>query len=217
MFLCNSWQESECQTIPLSHHFSVTLLQALCEECECCGRSLAELGVAVQEFGEQNPLLCKQLGDAVAKLTEVQRHTTQQVQDRANRLKKVRCKFSSTCHVDPWTYIYILYIILWPISGGSVSFVIVCVNDLFWSWSFSCEQAERQAEEYQGMRAFILGWTEKAEALVTGSIIWSSASQLQEQIRAHQVSLNECHSREWAWRRKKNWVLIHFIFTFPQK
>lgn len=68
-------------------------LQALCEECESCCRSLAELGVGVQEFGEQNPLLCKQLGDAVAKLTEVQRHTTQQVQDRANRLKKVRCQF----------------------------------------------------------------------------------------------------------------------------
>ncbi|XP_071335456.1 nesprin-1 isoform X2 [Trachinotus anak] len=114
--------------------------KALCEECESCCRSLAELGVAVQEFGEQNPLLCKQLGDAVAKLTEVQRHTTQQVQDRANRLKK----------------------------------------------------AERQMEEYQGMKAFILGWTEKAEALVTGNIIWSSASQLQEQIRAHQALLREC-------------------------
>ncbi len=49
------------------------------------------------------------------------------------------------------------------------------------------------------MKAFILGWTEKAEALVTGSIIWSAASQLQEQIRAHQVSLNESHSREWEW------------------
>uniref|UniRef100_A0A3B4YE87 Spectrin repeat containing nuclear envelope protein 1 n=1 Tax=Seriola lalandi dorsalis TaxID=1841481 RepID=A0A3B4YE87_SERLL len=114
--------------------------KALCEECESCCRSLVELGVAVQEFGEQNPLLCKQLGDAVAKLTEVQRHTTQQVQDRANRLKK----------------------------------------------------AERQVEEYQGMKAFILGWTEKAEALVTGNIIWSSASQLQEQIRAHQALLREC-------------------------
>ncbi|XP_074471039.1 nesprin-1-like isoform X4 [Sebastes fasciatus] len=114
--------------------------KALCEECECSGRSLAELGVAVQEFGEQNPLLCKQLGDAVAKLTEVQRHTTQQVQDRANRLKK----------------------------------------------------AERQVEEYRGMKEFILGWTEKAEALVTGSIIWGSASQLQEQIRAHQALLREC-------------------------
>ena len=39
------------------------------------------------------------------------------------------------------------------------------------------------------MRSFIMGWTEKAEALVTGNIIWSSASQLQEQIRAHQVRL----------------------------
>uniref|UniRef100_A0A8C2ZX98 SYNE1 n=1 Tax=Cyclopterus lumpus TaxID=8103 RepID=A0A8C2ZX98_CYCLU len=115
--------------------------KALCEECQCCGRSVADLGIAVQEFGEQNPLLCKQLGDAVAKLTEVQRHTTQQVQDRANRLKK---------------------------------------------------QAERQVEEYQGMKAFILGWTEKAEALVTGCIIWGSASQLQEQIRAHQALLREC-------------------------
>uniref|UniRef100_A0A3P9CPE0 SYNE1 n=1 Tax=Maylandia zebra TaxID=106582 RepID=A0A3P9CPE0_9CICH len=119
--------------------------KALSEECESCGCSLAELGVAVQEFGEQNPLLCKQLGDAVAKLTEVQHHTSQQVQDRANRLKK---------------------------------------------------QAERQVEEYQGMKAFILSWTKKAEALVTGNIIWSSASQLQEQIRAHQVSFNGAASRD---------------------
>ncbi|KAK1888724.1 Nesprin-1, partial [Dissostichus eleginoides] len=114
--------------------------KALCEECECCGRSLAELGAAVQEFGEQNPLLCKQLGDAVAKLSEVQRNTAQQVQDRANRLKK----------------------------------------------------AQRQVEEYHGMKAFILSWTKKAEDLVTGCIIWGSASQLQEQIRAHQALLREC-------------------------
>lgn len=86
--------------ICLAFLLSSPVLQALCEECECCSRSLAELGVSVQEFGEQNPLLCKQLGDAVAKLTELQRHTTQQVQDRANRLKKVRCSFRSTCHVD---------------------------------------------------------------------------------------------------------------------
>lgn len=49
----------------------------------------------MQEFGEQNPLLCKQLGDAVAKLTELQRHTVQQVQDRANRLKKVSRSLSA--------------------------------------------------------------------------------------------------------------------------
>ncbi|CAL9692474.1 unnamed protein product [Knipowitschia caucasica] len=114
--------------------------KAICEECECCGRTLGELGVAVQEFGEQNPLLCKQLGDAVTKLMEVQRHTAQQIQDRSNRLKK----------------------------------------------------AERQMEDYQSMKSFILSWIEKAECMVSGNIIWSSASQLQEQIRAHQALLREC-------------------------
>lgn len=53
-------------------------------------------------------------------------------------------------------------------------------------------------EEYQSLKDFILGWTEKAEALVTGSIVWSSVSQLQEQIRAHQASLRESHSRVWG-------------------
>lgn len=66
----------------------------------------------------------------------------------------------------------------------------------FWSCCLTWEQAERQMEEYQSMKAFILGWMEKAEGLVTGSIAWSSASQLQEQIRAHQVSLNESHNSE---------------------
>ncbi|KAJ0026825.1 hypothetical protein NQD34_017825 [Periophthalmus magnuspinnatus] len=102
--------------------------KAICEECEYCGRTLGELGVAVQEFGEQNPLLCKQLGDAVTKLMEVQRHTAQQIQDKSNRLKKT----------------------------------------------------------------FILSWIEKAECMVSGNIIWSLASQLQEQIRAHQALLREC-------------------------
>lgn len=68
------------------------------------------------------------------------------------------------------------------------------INHLFFA-SLCCEQAERQVEEYKGMKAFILGWTEKAEALVNGIIIWSSASQLQEQIRTHQVSRNESHCR----------------------
>uniref|UniRef100_A0A8C6WV75 SYNE1 n=1 Tax=Neogobius melanostomus TaxID=47308 RepID=A0A8C6WV75_9GOBI len=115
--------------------------KAVYEECECCGRTLGELGAAVQEFGEQNPLLCKQLGDAVTKLMEVQRHTAQQIQDRSNRLKK---------------------------------------------------QAERQMEDYRSMKSFILSWVEKAECMVSGNIVWSSASQLQEQTRAHQALLREC-------------------------
>lgn len=170
------------------HPLLSSLLQALSEECESCGSSLAELGVAVQEFGEQNPLLCKQLGDAVAKLTEVQHHTSQQVQDRANRLKKVwgGGAVSSVCHPNDLFHIILLNIIIL-----NVVFVLFALT--LWS---SVEQAERQVEEYQGMKAFILSWTKKAEALVTGNIIWSSASQLQEQIRAHQVSFNGAASRD---------------------
>lgn len=140
----------------------------------------------MQEFGEQNPLLCKQLGDAVAKLTEVQHHTLQQVQDRANRLKKVGGTVSSVCHPDDLFHIILLNIII-------LNVVFVLFALILWS---SVEQAERQVEEYQGMKAFILSWTKKAEALVTGNIIWSSASQLQEQIRAHQVSCNGAASRD---------------------
>lgn len=46
-------------------------------------------------------------------------------------------------------------------------------------------------EEYQSMKTFILAWIQKAEVLVTSSIVWSSASQLQEQIRVHQASFRE--------------------------
>uniref|UniRef100_A0A3Q3E087 Uncharacterized protein n=1 Tax=Hippocampus comes TaxID=109280 RepID=A0A3Q3E087_HIPCM len=121
------------------HHKSPFHPQILREECECCAHTLAELAVAVQEFGEQNPLLCKQLGDVVAKMAEAQRHVTQQVQDRSNRLKR---------------------------------------------------QAEKQLADYQSVKEFILSWVEKAESLLSGSVVWSPISQLQEQIRAYQVSLN---------------------------
>ncbi|XP_061127011.1 nesprin-1-like isoform X2 [Syngnathus typhle] len=110
------------------------------EECECCAHTLAELAAAVQEFGEQNPLLCKQLGDVVAQMAKAQRRATQQVQDRSNRLKK----------------------------------------------------AEKQMAEYQSVKEFILSWSEKAETLVCGNIVWSPLSQLQEQIRAYQLLLREC-------------------------
>lgn len=69
-----------------------------------------------------------------------------------------------------------------------MNFVSDIIGILGFCW-LSNEQAEKQAKEYKGMKEFILGWTDKAEALVTGNIIWSSGSQLQEQIRAYQVSL----------------------------
>ncbi|XP_061756512.1 nesprin-1-like isoform X2 [Nerophis ophidion] len=114
--------------------------RTLREECDCCAHTLAELAAAVQEFNEHNPLLCKQLGDAVAKMAQVQRHATLQVQDRSNKLQKL----------------------------------------------------EKQMQEYHNMKECILSWIEKAETLMTGNIIWSQISQLQEQIRAYQALLREC-------------------------
>lgn len=62
-------------------------------------------------------------------------------------------------------------------------------------------------EEYQAVKAFISGWTEKAEALVTSGIIWNSVSQLQEQIRAHQVSL------DWSCCKNVFSCILYFIFA----
>lgn len=82
--------------------------QALCEECECCSRSLAELGASVQEFWEQNPLLCKHLGDAVSRLTELQGQTLQQVQEKVTRLKKVRSL--QMCHSNCMELIHLMHL-----------------------------------------------------------------------------------------------------------
>lgn len=67
------------------------------------------------------------------------------------------------------------------------------------------------------MKAFILGWNGKAEVLVTSSIVWSSASQLQEQIRAHQVRHYAYISRSQYGSKKinseaKNGFHINIIF-----
>lgn len=48
-------------------------------------------------------------------------------------------------------------------------------------------QAEVYADEYQEMLEFTLKWTDKAKSLLKASVIWSSASHLQEQIRMYQV------------------------------
>lgn len=68
--------------------------------------------------------------------------------------------------------------------------VVVFFHSAFFFFFCLTEQAERQVEEYQSMKTFILSWVEKAEALISSNIIWSSATQLQEQIRAHQVSFS---------------------------
>ncbi|KAJ8275253.1 hypothetical protein COCON_G00098780 [Conger conger] len=116
--------------------------KALCDDLDACGRTLSELEASVREFGEQNPLLSKQLGDAIGKLREIHHHTGRLADYRTARLKK----------------------------------------------------ADSHLDEFNEMLDFIVNWTEKATTLVKGNIIWSSASQLQEQIRTYQAVLRE--SRE---------------------
>uniref|UniRef100_A0A8C1T5H7 Spectrin repeat containing, nuclear envelope 1a n=1 Tax=Cyprinus carpio TaxID=7962 RepID=A0A8C1T5H7_CYPCA len=115
------------------------ILGILFEELDECGRALSELDVAVQEFGEQNPLLAKQLGSSLSKLTELHVQTTRLAEERTTSLQK----------------------------------------------------AEKNFEEFNEMLTLTLNWTEKAETVVSAHIMWSPASQMQEQIRTHQALLQE--------------------------
>ncbi|MCJ8743979.1 hypothetical protein PDJAM_G00100910, partial [Pangasius djambal] len=116
--------------------------ETLREELEDCSHALSELDVAMQEFGEQNPLLARQLGATLSKLTELHSQTSRLAEGRTTRLKK----------------------------------------------------AEQHFEEFSERLTLILNWTEKAETLVSSSVVWSPASMMQEQIRTHQALLRE-------WRR----------------
>ncbi|KAI5615121.1 nesprin-1 isoform X2 [Silurus asotus] len=113
--------------------------ETLREELEDCSHALSELDMAMQEFGEQNPLLARQLGATLCKLTELHSQTNKLAEGRTTRLKK----------------------------------------------------AEQHFEEFNHRLTLILNWTEKAETLVSSSIVWSPASMIQEQIRTHQALLRE--------------------------
>lgn len=70
-------------------------VQTLREELEDCSHALSELDVAVQEFGEQNPLLARQLGATLSKLTELHSQTSRLAEGRTSRLKKVKWRDAS--------------------------------------------------------------------------------------------------------------------------
>ncbi|XP_052391485.1 nesprin-1 isoform X1 [Carassius gibelio] len=65
----------------------------LLEELEECGRALSELDVAVQEFGKQNPLLAKQLGSSLSKLTDLHAQTSRLAEGRTTCLQKAEKNF----------------------------------------------------------------------------------------------------------------------------
>ncbi|XP_016311636.1 nesprin-1-like isoform X6 [Sinocyclocheilus anshuiensis] len=67
--------------------------ETLFEELDECGRALSELDVAVQEFGEQNPLLAKQLCSSLSKLTELHAQTSRLAEGRTTCLQKAEKNF----------------------------------------------------------------------------------------------------------------------------
>uniref|UniRef100_A0A8B9RI12 Spectrin repeat containing, nuclear envelope 1a n=1 Tax=Astyanax mexicanus TaxID=7994 RepID=A0A8B9RI12_ASTMX len=68
-------------------------LLTLCEELVHCSHALSELDVAVQEFGEQNPLLARQLSVSLSKLTELHSQTSRLAEGKTTRLKKAEQHF----------------------------------------------------------------------------------------------------------------------------
>uniref|UniRef100_A0A672YLM6 SYNE1 n=1 Tax=Sphaeramia orbicularis TaxID=375764 RepID=A0A672YLM6_9TELE len=72
---------------------------SLAEDLDSCGHTLSELDAAVQEFGRRNPLLAKQLSDAINKLSEMHHQTTRLADCRNNWLKKV---WHAVCYLDEY-------------------------------------------------------------------------------------------------------------------
>ncbi|KAJ0062831.1 hypothetical protein NL108_008118 [Boleophthalmus pectinirostris] len=66
-------------------------VKSLMEDLDSCGRTLAELDSAVQDFSRRNPFLAKQLSDAISKLSEMHHHTSRLADCRNNWLKKAVC------------------------------------------------------------------------------------------------------------------------------
>lgn len=139
-------------------------VQSLAEDLERCGRSLSDLDAAVQEFGRRNPLLAKQLSDAISKLSEMHHHSTRLADCRSNWLKKVMALFASPTSMPHHE------------KKGGFNVLILAL------------QAVCYLDEYNEMLDFIVRWSEKAKSLVRANIIWNSSAHLQEQIRLYQVT-----------------------------
>uniref|UniRef100_A0A4W4DR26 Spectrin repeat containing, nuclear envelope 1b n=1 Tax=Electrophorus electricus TaxID=8005 RepID=A0A4W4DR26_ELEEL len=87
--------------------------QGFCDELESCGRTLAELDAAVQDFGRRNPLLAKQVGDAITKLGEIHQHTIRLAEYRKVWLKK------ADAHLDEYSEM-LEFIVKWTEQARSL-------------------------------------------------------------------------------------------------
>uniref|UniRef100_A0A673K372 Uncharacterized protein n=1 Tax=Sinocyclocheilus rhinocerous TaxID=307959 RepID=A0A673K372_9TELE len=87
--------------------------ERLCDELDGCGRNLAELEAAVQDFGRRNPLIARQLADAIAKLREIHHHTLRLAEYNTTWLKK------ADAHLDEYNEMF-EFIVKWTDRARSL-------------------------------------------------------------------------------------------------
>ncbi|XP_073726049.1 nesprin-1 isoform X5 [Misgurnus anguillicaudatus] len=84
-----------------------------CDELDVCGRTLAELDAAVQDFGRRNPLIARQLADAIVKLREIHHHTLRLAEYKSIWLKKAEA------HLDEYNEMF-EFIVKWTDKARSL-------------------------------------------------------------------------------------------------
>ncbi|KAG1946578.1 nesprin-1 [Pimephales promelas] len=165
----------------------------LCDELDGCGRNLAELEAAVQDFGRRNPLIARQLADAIAKLREIHHHTLRLAEYKTIWLKKAEA------HLDEYNEMF-EFIVKWTDRARS----LVKANIIWNSSSHLQEQIRmyqsvlRESRELHGdMEAMqekveILSETLQVEAMgQQASELSRHTEELEQSIRSRLQSLQD--------------------------
>uniref|UniRef100_A0A3B3IAQ1 Uncharacterized protein n=1 Tax=Oryzias latipes TaxID=8090 RepID=A0A3B3IAQ1_ORYLA len=87
-------------------------VKRLFEDLDGCGSALSELDASLQDFSRSNPLLAKQLSEAVSKLSEMHHHTSRLADSRASCLQAV-------CYLDEYNEM-LDFIVRWADKARSL-------------------------------------------------------------------------------------------------
>uniref|UniRef100_A0A3P9K888 Uncharacterized protein n=1 Tax=Oryzias latipes TaxID=8090 RepID=A0A3P9K888_ORYLA len=87
-------------------------VKRLSEDLDGCGSALSELDASLQDFSRSNPLLAKQLSEAVSKLSEMHHHTSRLADSRASCLQAV-------CYLDEYNEM-LDFIVRWADKAQSL-------------------------------------------------------------------------------------------------
>lgn len=144
----------------------------------------------MQDFGRRNPLIARQLADAIAKLREIHHHTLRLAEYKTIWLKKVGIYITVCLNRENKHSANRKKIQSQPISYRLFDRLIGAFHVLHVMWCVFFLKADAHQDEYNEMFEFIVKWTDRARSLMKANIIWNSSSHLQEQIRMYQVNHN---------------------------